>query len=402
MTLVKHTRYGPNINVKLDVPVTTEYPQSTQDSQYLPTFIPNITDSSRRLYLFPVTFWEGGPNWNYKSFRLLLIYAIHHNRTIVTIPFHNHHIQGWYLGWRSFQETFDLGSLRKIVSIVTPEEYGRQCNNTIDLLLQFPFSTMKQKYNFYRSQYERTRNDFMDLWNISLPSLRNNPHTVEESTSRIQSANDTVCLGIHDPLEIPQIRSIEDVTNEASLSVDKHLKRAPDIRNLGTQIKNVLFGNKTYAALHWRNKTGEICEFNMSLPHITDCSERLFLLSKLSDKIDNNIKKYMMKHRIECIYIATPPRDQVLIHKLKKRISCLATAKDIYRINNGEYEKMETDNYRLSLVEQEICEGSDLFLACSRSNWSDMVRYSRDVLHKLTIELRQLVPDLPKTIYGVI
>ncbi|XP_070573641.1 uncharacterized protein [Ptychodera flava] len=378
---------------------------ATPDDKHSATTDESTSDSlkamgSTRRYLFPVQFWEGGPNWNYLSFRRLVAYAITHNRTIVMIPFHNHFIEGWAMGWRSFEETLDVDKLRKIVPLVTPQTYKEDCGNAVEFLVQFPLSRMKKSFRrFHRSQYERTRTDFEDLWGIELPDTSHISRTLAETALQVKKADDVRCLAIHGPLKIDDLM----IANEPDVLkvVDRVFLRAEYIRRMGNRVKSKMCGGKPYIAIHWRNRTGEACEFNLVLNGAERCAGDLLTLSNASQSIAEAVGVLAKDLGIDCVYIAAPPRRQAFVDSLRNTVPNVATAFDITAMTDKKLRRLRKDNYKLSLVEQEVCAGAELFLSCGRSNWSDFVRIGRELVGRKVLYLRDLL-GVPKEIYQLI
>ncbi|XP_070573640.1 uncharacterized protein [Ptychodera flava] len=356
--------------------------------------------TSTARYLFPVQFWEGGPNWNYLSFRRLVAYAIKHNRTLVMIPFHNHHVQGWEKGWRSLEETLDVGKLSEIVSMVTPESYKEDCGDKVDLLVQFSVTEMTDVLRkFHRTQYERTREDFEDLWEIHLPDTRGNRRNPKEVARQLGEADNVRCLGINGPLLIKELL----IENESYVLkvVDNFFLRAEYIRKMGDKIKSAVCGGRPYVAIHWRNRTGESCEFNSLFRSKEQCFRNLRLLSSVSRMIAEAVGRFMKTRGIECVYVAAPPRRQEFIERLRDVVPCVYTASFMTSRKSSDFRRLEDDNYILSLVEQEVCTGAEVFLSCGRSNWSDFVRVGRELVGSEVYYLGDL-PGVPKEIYRFI
>ncbi|XP_077996472.1 uncharacterized protein LOC144449771 [Glandiceps talaboti] len=354
----------------------------------------------RTQYLFPVHFWEGGPNWNYLSFRRDIAYALTHNRTLVMIPFHNHHILGWERGWRSFKNTFDVDKLRELVRLVSPQTYKEDCNASMELLIQFTLSqrnTVMRKH--HREQYERTRTDFLDLWGIHLPDTSQKRRNKTELDKQIRSAENVPCLGINGPLQVNDLQIPNE--DEVLRVVDMYFKPAEYIRRLALLVKKNICSGKPFVAIHWRNRTGEACEFGMVLNAADACPQTMPLLTNASDRTAEAVSQLMRRRDIYCVYVAAPPRHQAFIDRLKDKVSHVYTADDIVSLDSKVLQHLKKDNYKLSLVEQEFCAKADIFLSCGRSNWSDFVRNRRDIHGKDTSYLRDL-PGIPEEIYNLI
>ncbi|XP_070572434.1 uncharacterized protein [Ptychodera flava] len=359
-----------------------------------------MTNTSTRL-LFPVHFWEGGPNWNYLSFRMLVAYAITHNRSIVMIPFHNHFVKGFTKGYRPFEETFDINRLRKIVPVVTPEFYKEVCGASIDFLVQFPISKMRKamrKEN--RKRYERTRGDFKKLWDIHLPDTKRKRRNFTETERQMMKADEIRCLGIYGPRQIPNF--LTEKEKAVFKHIDRYFRLSENIRSMGATVKSLLCGGKPYIAIHWRNRTGEMVEYH-SIDCKTEeqCLHNLAMLSNASQVIAEAVGQFMKNLGIDCVYVAIPPRRQEFVERLRNIVRHVYTAHFITSRDNAELRRLEDDNYVLSLVEQEVCQGAEVFLRCGVSNWSEFVQIGRESLGKEVAYLRD-IPNIPEEIYEFI
>ncbi|XP_070573681.1 uncharacterized protein [Ptychodera flava] len=374
--------------------------QSTLIPDKPPSYSQNTSISDRR-YLFPIHFCEGGPNWNFLSFRMLVAYAITHNRSIVTIPFRNHHLNNFTKLWRSFEETLDISQLRKIVDVVTPEVYKAECGSNISTFVQYPISQLREiskKEN--RGQYKQTRKLVKELWGIDLPDTSHKNRTVTETEQQMLNADDNRCLAIHGPRQIPHFLTEKEfgVLN----LVDSHLLKAKHIRKMSAYVISALCGGKPYIALHWRNRTGEMIEFHSIYCNPMEvCIRNLEMLSNASQIIAESVGQLMKDRGIDCVYVSVPPRKQEFVERLRNVVPRVHTANFIKSLNSEELRSLENDEYILSLVEQEVCEGAEVFLRCAVSSWSEFVRIRRDNIGKEVGYLRDL-PGVPKEIFTLI
>ncbi|XP_070564572.1 uncharacterized protein [Ptychodera flava] len=352
-------------------------------------------------FLFPVHAWDGGPNWNYLSFRMLIAYAITHKRNIVMVPFHNHFVEGFTKGWRSFNETFDVKALRTIVPMVTPELYIDECGHRIDFLVQFPIAKCRAAVKKRkREQYDRTRTDLRELWGIDLPNSRQGNRNLRETAREMMDADKIRCIAIHGPRRIPHF--LTEKEEEVLKEVDRYFLRAAYIREMGIHVKSLLCGGKPYIAIHWRNRTGEMVEFySIDCNPMEVCLRDFEMLSNASQVIAESVGQFMQNLGIDCVYVAVPPRRQEFVERLRNIVPHVYTANFITSRDSKELQDLEDDNYVLSLVEQEVCMNAQVFLRCGLSNWSEFVQIGRDSLGKEVVYLRD-IPGIPKEIYKLI
>ncbi|XP_077868610.1 uncharacterized protein LOC144359234 [Saccoglossus kowalevskii] len=113
--------------------------------------------------------------------------------------------------------------------------------------------------------------------------------------------------------------------------------------------------------------------FGLKLP----AERNLTKLSSMTWKQLASVAAMMVRSNFTCIYVACPQWSLGIVDRLAMKIprDRIHTLRDLERDPNS---IMFLDDYYLSsLVEQEICYRSDVFLAATFSTWSDYVRYER-------------------------
>ncbi|XP_006821581.1 uncharacterized protein LOC100370574, partial [Saccoglossus kowalevskii] len=213
---------------------------------------------SQKQYLFPVQMWEGGPNWNYKNYRIAMLIALYGKRSVVTIPFHIHHTQpdGWLThGWRQFNFTYDENKLKQIITLVTPEDFKRECDGKIDFILHNPFAT-KRDINEFVADYKRTKASFSELWDIQLPGEETIPRDIAEVNRSFKAFEGARCAGVYRAMDFLDILQIPDKSDILTL-IDTYTDRVPYIQQLAGHVMPHICDRKAFMVLQWRNKTGE-------------------------------------------------------------------------------------------------------------------------------------------------
>ncbi|XP_002735530.2 uncharacterized protein LOC100373172 [Saccoglossus kowalevskii] len=398
-----------NIDIPGTVPGTkTESNKIVQDTNYNPTLpkSPIMREHENEAmqntdvrYLFPIHYYAGGPNYQYNDFRIALRYAISQNRSIVAIEVNDHFTQPAEVrtGLHSLESTFDVDELRKIVSIVSIDEFKRACQSSFD-----GFITERTNYcspEKYTDEYVRTTEIFEKNYGVKLPELTNISRTREEYRRLYEESSSARCLGIFRPWDIDDWRLPDRA--EIDRKIDMHMKWAPYIRKMGEQVARTLCDGKPYLAVHWRNRTGEPCRIvtKTSKQGLRYGSESKCLnnirtlqtLEKLAVGASRDVHDVMKRHQLSCVYVAFPFYSGKIIEILKDAdVTGIWSFANITTNEYPEIQAVKNDNYVTSLVEQEICKRSKIFIQRSESNWSEMVRYARDANSDVTLTMQRL------------
>ncbi|XP_070537162.1 uncharacterized protein [Ptychodera flava] len=108
------------------------------------------------------------------------------------------------------------------------------------------------------------------------------------------------------------------------------------------------------------------------------------------DRILDVFRRLMNIHGATAVYLATPlPYHSDFVRGLQSSMPNFFTLEHLLAMKNSRLMGLDEDNYKASLVEQEICKESTVFLGLStHSSWSGMVaedRNDRDV-YEITTE----------------
>ncbi|XP_070534929.1 uncharacterized protein [Ptychodera flava] len=360
------------------------------------SFMP--TEKSQQ-YLFPVQAWEGGPNWNYKNYRIAIEYAMITDRKLVTIPFHIHHTQphGWLThGWRQFNETFNVDKLQEIVPLMTPEDYAQQCDGKVEMVLQHPFAT-KRDISQFIFDYNRTKNSYMELWNIELPDLGSIPRTMNEIKELLEQSKTIKCLGIYRAMDFAEMIERSD-TPAVLMDIDRHLERASFIRSLTKRVIPQICQGKPYVSMQWRNKTGEMCVFDMWVPWgELDCSSHFEELRQAAEYVSTAVSQYMKQNNFECVFLTFPPGSEEITQILGSKVQKIVTSAQLSQLRVPGIDEIADDNYFVSLLEQEIATRAPMFIGCNKSSWTQVVSYTRTANDQPTLYLRD-IENIPKNL----
>nr|XP_006820717.1 PREDICTED: uncharacterized protein LOC102807194 [Saccoglossus kowalevskii] len=155
-----------------------------------------------------------------------------------------------------------------------------------------------------------------------------------------------------------------------------------------------------FAALHWRNRTGEVCRVGLraNREDIT-CEDHIQLLNDNSATIARAVHDAMKKDGLDCLYLAYPPYSEDILEYMAAEIPKVYTVSDI--LVHGIPEYMQEDEYYLSLIDQEMASRAALFMASGSSNWSDFVVDERKANGKKNIFIGNL-RGIPSSIINML
>jgi len=267
-----------------------------------------------------------GPNNQYLAFLNMLALADVVNATFVLPSFYEHHFdKGPDRRLRTFlfNDTFDVTHLPSAPLTVSTAEFQRCCGGTLDIVVDF---RSKCGNNTRRLDLER-----LELLRSVLQNHR--------------------CVGA---------RLLAEVPLKFYFPFARYLHRAPAVRHSAQQFLRTV--GVPILACHIRRLEAPLrlsgCR-NESLAF--HCGNRL-------DEELTEIKKYMRKYSLDKVYVATTELDT--ISELRRRLgAALLSSADVH------FER--TENYIISLVEQEICLLASAFLGSPSSTWSHTVMMQR-------------------------
>nr|XP_006816074.1 PREDICTED: uncharacterized protein LOC102803850 [Saccoglossus kowalevskii] len=99
----------------------------------------------------------------------------------------------------------------------------------------------------------------------------------------------------------------------------------------------------------------------------------------------------MMQHNLSCLYVSMPPFARTMLTILKNaNVPQVKTFADISTSEYPEIAKIK-EGYVVSLLEQEICARSKVFLSTTHSSWSRIAEIPRTVHGEKTLTLETFV-----------
>ncbi|XP_077977289.1 uncharacterized protein LOC144432866 [Glandiceps talaboti] len=347
-------------------------------------------------YLFPLPGFNGGPSFQYDQFKEAVQLAVHTNRTIVLSPFKHHRIPaGFSHTLVTFQHTFDVEVFQEFMPIMTVKEFVDRCGSEIDQVWTVPY----ESYSFerilmtYKAQQIWLRNRQHNLIHIPNPDIV--PSSEVEMWRRV--FNDTTnesCVMVTNPVQLTHI-SIPDL-DKINDAIDGHFVRTSFIRKAVDNILPKLCEGKPFMSLHWRNKTGERCRVGLHLKQSSRCKEMYRVQQSARHLISGSLLGVMKKHDASCLYIALPPKEtKSIVPLLSAAIPRIITMDDVIALHNPDIDSLNGDDYFISLLEQEICSRSTVFVGNGNSNWSVFIyRERRAFGNKPTYDIADL-PGFP-------
>ncbi|XP_077978941.1 uncharacterized protein LOC144434364 [Glandiceps talaboti] len=339
----------------------------------------NFRHAVPRRYLISVHFDNNGPNVQYESFQAGLKHALYRNRTIVASLFFTHWTQEGGAGRvRQFDETFDVQRLREVIQVATLQEFQQECNHSVHVLLVDP------SVPFVAASYHYTVKMFRQHFDIKLPNIDNVLRSMAESVQVFENSTSVRCLGIYEPKawkkSLPDMSYLSDIVN-------KFLVRAPPARKIANEVGNELCNGNPYLSMHWRNRSGEGC-----IRPGGRCQSSIATVNEVAERAARDIYIFMKTSNLSCIYVALPPFSSYMITILRNaNISNVVSKMDIIPPKYPDVETQRNDNYIWSLVEQEICIRSQIFISTQFSSWSRQVRNARQFIGSEVVFLKDII-----------
>ncbi|XP_077997853.1 uncharacterized protein LOC144450969 [Glandiceps talaboti] len=373
------------IRTEGDEEIDPEYDRKHKNSEFTETDVTGTRNADQR-YLVPVHFDGNGPNVQYNSFGAGVAYALYYKRSVVEPIFFTHWEQkGGGRQTRYMNETFDLEKLKKIVEFVTLKQFNLDCNNSIEMMLVDP---MEYGERILESSYRTKADAYRQIYGIHFPEFEMIPNTPTGRTHAIQNSHSVKCLGIYEP-SFWKTKFAD--RSELDKTVSKYLVRAPYVRKIARTISQKLCHGKPFLSFHWRNKTCEkLGRLNQMTPKVD--VEIVAAVDETAKVAANDIRVFMTAHNLSCIYVALPSFAKSMITILKEaNVSNVVGKTDIIPPKYPDVENLKNDAYVWSLIEQEICIQSDIFLSALHSSWSVQVRNGRREINEYDVTLANII-----------
>ena len=223
--------------------------------------VQSATNSQTKRYLFPLIFYGCGPCEQYSFFGSGIVNSMKQNRSIVTIPFHNNHLQNKSVV-RTINETFDYTKLRQIVGLTTIDEFINACGTDFtprNVLLGpegYPVKKESRELRLhYYDFYVRKMQSYVP--HMNLPT-REEVQQYQESVAEnsLELSYKVKCIFFVTAVHFYYDYSGQEY-DDIMTRISKNYVRAPYIRKLADDAIQQISGGLPYAALHWRNRSAE-------------------------------------------------------------------------------------------------------------------------------------------------
>ncbi|XP_070567848.1 uncharacterized protein [Ptychodera flava] len=363
---------APTASNALKTTKPTKYAPQTNYSYTLPR---KLRQAMQDRFLFPVVLFGGGPCFQYRQLKKALEFAVFTNRSIVVSDF-RHHRSKYNVSSVHFEDTFNVSVLNQLLPTVNVKQFRKECGARVNTVLTF-YNPRRRSSERIAVSYQNSRDWLSDRANVDIPDVTSVtfPKSIPESWSKIDKTADDRCVVMVSPVGFEAVQ----LPNEAAMSdaIDGHLVRTSFLQKAVEDVLPRLCGGKPILGFHWRNRTGEQCRIG-KMSHTNDlrCRKLLEIQYSILESLALKISSIMTQENAGCIFIASAPREprenilrQFAVHNLSNVIMI----DDVINLHNPDIDTLADDDYFISLIEQEICARSKVFLGIGVSNWSMFV-----------------------------
>nr|XP_006820718.1 PREDICTED: uncharacterized protein LOC100368746 [Saccoglossus kowalevskii] len=269
----------------------------------------------------------------------------------------------------------------------------KDCDNTISVALQAP-QIGGRPADEYNTLFHKEKETLDSIFGITMPGPETIPKSKEHTLQMIADSENVPCVGLYFPLDFASLINSDVLL----LEVEKGLARPPPMKEMADVVMGNICESGPFATVHWRNKSGEICTAGARSGSIdpATCTKKINYLAKAANLLPEAIMHAVNEYNIQCLYIAHPPYARKIDELLKGKLPRVFSRSDILAnvdLANGPFSQIK-DEYYMSLLEQEMCARSDVFLSCRKSAWSRVVRNEREAHGRISIFLADL-PGIP-------
>eukprot|EP01124_Arcella_intermedia_P031542 TRINITY_DN713_c0_g1_i2.p1 TRINITY_DN713_c0_g1~~TRINITY_DN713_c0_g1_i2.p1 ORF type:complete len:579 (+),score=118.50 TRINITY_DN713_c0_g1_i2:18-1754(+) len=330
--------------------------------------------SGKKRYLGLITGF--GPNNQYLGTKETMFLAKQLNRTFVCSHYFLH--DNVYLtvdSIRPFESTFKIKPLKSYIPAISMGEFVKKCGK-IDTIVWMRDQT---------DEWKRRVGLLLDYLHVDVvreikAPPAGNYHPVMRSMEDIQNYFSDISEDECVLLAFPFRNLGYEINNEVYDLLPKYLihsdwvqeKAWEAIREMG--IRRLDRDNADFISLHWRY--GELtCKVEPPIVHegYDFCWGTSIFYWSTMDDIYEAMKPLFEKFSNPVVFIATDIKETEEMYR--KFLSFLSRIPKIRVFRASQLSCLEsiTDNYYLSLVEQEICSISKVFIRSTGSTWSDFV-----------------------------
>ncbi|XP_072039093.1 uncharacterized protein [Amphiura filiformis] len=372
----------------------------SEDSEEFAQPVTLPVDDTR--YLLPITLGNQGPNNQLQSFKFCLALALIHNYTLVLPPFFEHQTDPEALPkQRTFEDTIDWRALQKIVKLVSVRGFRTACGGEVDTIMVGTDYGRKSQTDEDRIELEEYEDQmtkiFANLTELTIPSI------LHDSSKILKLPGGTPQHFIHIEDYINKYPAAFNSSSRCNAFVhaygvlgrfgyrhfnpvfSQYFLRAEYIRTVADKFITQYLGSR-FLCLHWRFDK-EWVDFwcKQYYEH-----GRFYCPILQSTPIVEVIRRFVMvlqQYQLNVVYYASPidAKQDEMMKNLQRTLQYFFTRANIIGSAIPGTVWFKNDNYRLSLLEQEICKRSEFFIASELSSWSDMVIEDRQGVSVLRV-----------------
>eukprot|EP01126_Amoeba_proteus_P042340 TRINITY_DN4597_c0_g1_i3.p1 TRINITY_DN4597_c0_g1~~TRINITY_DN4597_c0_g1_i3.p1 ORF type:complete len:484 (-),score=80.84 TRINITY_DN4597_c0_g1_i3:96-1547(-) len=308
-----------------------------------------------------------GPNNQYLGLKDVMYMTKALNRTLA-LPSFIHH-QFWIdKPFRPFEKTFDPKPIESYLRTVSMHQFVKACEGVVNTLV-----------------WLRKRNDPMDWtpvingWmtthNLTWEKQMSTTNSLffrskEEVAQRWSILSDTRCIAIMFPF-----RNV--VVNEERAGLSRLLVHSQEVKkNASRALAEIKVNPQNLLSIHWRWGEDTCGKWLSPEPRTSDdfCWGTAVFHFASSADVFESLKKFISNANISHIFLAVSAlyHDKEIMVQMQKAMTEIGIS--IFTSSNLKSLGEIKDNYYLSLVEQEMCSMSRLFVASGDSTWSDFIR----------------------------
>ncbi|XP_077977509.1 uncharacterized protein LOC144433072 [Glandiceps talaboti] len=282
-----------------------------------------------------------------------------------------------YDGRILFNDTFNADVLNDFMPVATQKEIRQQCGKYINDVITVPYYRGRP-LNFLLHSYDLQREWYRNIYDILIPDYEIAVQQVNASYA-VKKTHSAKCAALISPEAFEHLRYPE--MDKISDAIDGHMIRIPAIRNAISDVMPKLCGGKPIVSFHWRNKTGEMCRYHDT--GRSRCDTLLQMQDRIVKKMAPRIQDVIKENGIGCFFVAyTPDEPSNILAMLSESFANIITMADVIALHNPYIDSVIRDGYFMSLLEQELCARTKIFIGNGKSNWSSFIFKERRAFDK--------------------
>ncbi|XP_077865230.1 uncharacterized protein LOC144351786 [Saccoglossus kowalevskii] len=347
-------------------------------------------------YLLPILLGNQGLNNQLIGFKMSMAVSMYTNRTLVLAPFFDERKNT--VRMRKLQDVIDVTQFRELLPTVSMEHYNKVCNGRVEALfsgINMSNHLTQEQYNGYLKSINSKVRVFKNLTGAMIPDFEKDRKVLIELPPDLKSGHlslktskfknlfesDSKCVGIAYPYGLMVRFYYYDYVPVFA----QYLRRPNEIRQMADSFIWEVINSRNFLGIHWRFDDEWKRTWCNSGVHDENVRQNCNSLMMSSEKaMVAKIMKIMRNQSISSAYLATPPTTQDrFVIELKQEVPNVYSRDDLLGISILGLDFDLDDNFKLSLLEQEICAKSAVFIGSRMSAWSDIVAEDRNYKNRL-------------------